>query len=79
VHLEEEVFRGYVENDLAVEIAAVRLGGGALGGHQDTFCKYKRLFNGPVQSLLGRYKPNDEPIDPEIVGTWEVWYRIERA
>jgi hypothetical protein len=75
IHINAEIFRGYVEDDLAVQIAASEVS----RHEREAFCRYKRTFAGPTESFLRSYRPNDEPIDPEIVGGWEVWYRIERA
>jgi hypothetical protein len=72
-----EIFRGYVEDDLAIQIKAREETCGEK--HALPLCRYRRLLTGPVTSFLGYYRPNDEPIDPENVGAWEVWYRIERA
>jgi hypothetical protein len=75
VHIGTEIFRGWVEDDLAVEISAAEVR--AYEG--EALCKYKRVFSGPVESFLRNYRPNDEPIDPEVMGSWEVWYRVERT
>ncbi|HEU5103689.1 MAG TPA: hypothetical protein VFU22_31955 [Roseiflexaceae bacterium] len=44
------------------------------GGHT---CYYRRTFKGKVKNWVGRYAPGDEKRDPENVGDWQLWYRIE--
>jgi hypothetical protein len=41
-------------------------------------CSYRREFKGDVQEWLRAYRPSDESRDPENVGDWQVWYRIEK-
>jgi len=70
------VFDGFVEKNLAVRIDAME---------RDTFDpddnlgSYTRIFACETQSWLGSYGPSDEAIDPEDVGNWQLWYRIERG
>jgi hypothetical protein len=70
------IFEGTVEDDLGIRINAME---------RDTFDpddnlgSYTRTFSCPAETWLGDYKPGDDPIDPEDVGYWQVFYRIERA
>jgi hypothetical protein len=72
----EAIFEGFVEDDLAVGIRAME---------RDTFDpddnlgSYVRTFSCAVDDWIGAYGPGDERIDPEDVGHWQVFYRIERA
>jgi len=44
----------------------------------DPLSRYRRIFNGPPETWVGRYGPADQgPGDPEALGDWQVWYRIE--
>jgi hypothetical protein len=47
-------------------------------GPDDKLSHYRRVFDGPPETWVGRYKPSDEgPADAEALGDWLVWYRIE--
>jgi hypothetical protein len=41
--------------------------------------QYRRAFCCPALEWLGEYGPRDEVVDPEEMGTWRVWYRIEKG
>jgi photosystem II stability/assembly factor-like uncharacterized protein len=45
----------------------------------DLLARYHRYFRGPPESWVGRYAPDDEPVDsdPERQKDWLMWYRIE--
>ncbi len=45
----------------------------------DELSLYRRHFNGPPETWVGRYEPEDEPpeSDLEKQGDWMLWYRIE--
>lgn len=44
----------------------------------DPLIRFKRIFNGPPETWVGGYGPDDEGVgDPEAVGDWQVWYRVE--
>lgn len=76
VEIGESIFEGFVEDDLAVGIRAME---------RDTFDpddnlgSYARTFSCGVDDWIGAYRPGDERVDPEDVGQWQVFYRIERA
>jgi hypothetical protein len=76
LELNQVIFDGYAADDLRVEI---------VGTEEDTFDpddtvgKYTRLFTGSPERWFGEYGPNGEPVDPEDMVAWKVWYRIERA
>ena len=36
------------------------------------------VFKGDAASWVGAYQPGDQLNDPENVGDWQVWYRIEK-
>jgi hypothetical protein len=47
-------------------------------GPDDKLSRYHRVFDGPPETWVGRYKPIDEgQPDPEALSDWLVWYRIE--
>src|SRR5262249_55069228 len=76
VQLNLPLFEGFVEDHLAVEITGLELD---TFDPDDELCPYRRVFNGPPESWLGSFGPGDEKIEPENLGDWRVWYRIERA
>ncbi len=72
IDVNREVFRGTVVDDLSVEISS------AEDEFKEPACYYRRTFQGNAESWLGSYRPSDQQRDPENVGDWHVWYRIER-
>lgn len=72
LNVNREIFRGVVGSDLTIEIVK------APSGLPGCICHYYRKFTGTPNSWLGAYRPSDESPDPENVGDWQVWYRIER-
>ena len=70
------VFEGFAEQDLAVRINAMERD---LFDPDDNLGSYTRLFACGAESWLGSFGPVDEAIDPEDVGNWQLWYRIERG
>ena len=73
IHINKQLFRGAVVDDLTIEIASTEV------EEPGRTSSYKRTFSGDVQDWLGSYKPSDQMHDPENVGDWQVWYRIERV
>jgi len=71
VEVDREVFRGVVADDLTVEIWS------AEPEEHERTCHYRRTFKGKAPSWIGGYGPSDESPDPENVGDWQLWYRIE--
>lgn len=74
IALEQEIFRGYVADDLRIEVTGVELD---TFDPDDLVGQYTRLFSGNVERWLGAYGPGDETIDPEEMLSWRLWYRIE--
>jgi hypothetical protein len=74
VPINQEVFAGFAEDNLALRINAMER-----DDPDDNLGSYVRTFSCSVASWLGQYQPGDEVVDPETVGYWQVWYRIERA
>jgi hypothetical protein len=72
----ETVFEGFADDDLAVGIRAMERD---TFDHDDNLGSYVRTFSCGVDDWIGAYGPGDERIDPEDVGHWQVFYRIERA
>lgn len=73
VQIGREVFRGAVAEDLTVEIFS------AEPEERERTCHYRRHFKGNPKKWLAEYKPSDQARDPENVGDWQLWYRIEEA
>jgi hypothetical protein len=71
IRVGRELFRGTVVDDLTVEIFSSEP-----EEHERT-CHYRRQFKGDPHDWLGEYKPSDQARDPENVGDWQLWYRIE--
>ena len=71
ITINKEIFRGTVTDDLTVELDSAET------SYAGRTSPYRRVFSGPVKDWLGKYKPSDEQYDPENVGDWQVWYRIE--
>jgi len=71
VDINTEIFRGTLVDNLTVEILSTDLKDG------EHTCHYRRTFKGKVKNWLKRYVPGDEKRDPENVGDWQLWYRIE--
>lgn len=72
IEIQREIFRGGVKDNLTVEIFSAE---SEEAKHE---CYYKRVFKGKVEGWLGLCKPSDQVKDPENVGDWQVWYRIEK-
>jgi photosystem II stability/assembly factor-like uncharacterized protein len=70
------IFDGFVgaDDSLEVRIEGVEEDWPDADDHLQRYC---REFTGPVEDWLGSYRPGDEPIDPEVMKDWLVWYRIE--
>jgi len=76
VHLDLPLFEGFVERHLAIELVRVELD---TFDPDDKLPPYRRVFTGPPDSWLGMFGPGDEEIEPEDLGDWRVWYRVERG
>ena len=78
VKIDQVVFDGCVHDGEALSFSLC-------GEEQDTFTpddpltRFHRSFAGSPRSWVGRYGPDDEASDPEDLGEWRVWYRIEFA
>lgn len=76
IELERTLFDGYAAGELAIEI---------VGTEHDTFDpddslgRYARVFDCGHEQLFRAFGPEDEALDPEDVGPWRVWYRIDRG
>jgi hypothetical protein len=76
VTIDEVVFKGFVEDHLAISIDAMERD---WLDPDDRLGRYVRVFRCPPERWLGRYAPGRETSDPEDVGAWRVHYRLERA
>jgi hypothetical protein len=74
--INETVFEGFVVDDLGIRIDAMERD---TLDPDDNLGSYTRTFSCPADTWLRRYGPGDEPIEPEHVGYWQLFYRIERA
>ncbi|MEM7368199.1 MAG: hypothetical protein AAF587_06320 [Bacteroidota bacterium] len=76
ISIDAVIFEGYVTDDLQIELIGHE---SDLFDPDDTLGKYSRIHCGEITQLYGQYGPNQEVVDPEDLGSWRVWYRIERA
>jgi len=77
ITINQALFHGFVSDNLSIEIVGIELD---TFDPDDDLGKYTRLFDCSCEELLRSYEPDDDgPIDPEDVGRWRVWYRIERG
>jgi hypothetical protein len=72
--LDVPIFEGPVTERLAIEVTGVELDRFSA---DDELNPYRRIFDGPPGSWIGPYGPGDERIEPEDLGDWRIWYRIE--
>lgn len=72
------VFDGYVTESDRMEIAILPEEQDWLDP-DDPLARYYRQFDGPPESWVGVYRPDDEPAgrDPERQTDWLVYYRVE--
>jgi hypothetical protein len=76
VEVELPLFEGFVEDHLAVEIRGIDMD---TFDPDDALCPYRRVLTGAPESWLRRYGPGGETIEPEDLGGWRLWYRLEWA
>jgi hypothetical protein len=69
------IFDGYAQDNLVVEIAGAEK---EIFDPSESIGRYVRIFDCAADRWFGSYAPGDEVVDPEDVGMWRVWYRIER-
>ncbi len=75
--LDKVVFEGEVREKLVVELQGEELD---FLTANDRLEDYRRVFEGPASSWLGRKCPGDEgPGDPEAMSNWRVCYEILKA
>lgn len=74
IEIEAVVFDDLVVNELGIEISGLELD---TFDPSDEVGRYRRAFRGDPISWTGQYGPSDDPIDPEDMDNWRVWYRIE--
>jgi len=67
-----EIYRGPLSGGLTVNIYSTEQ------DERDDHDRYLRRFTGKPTSWVGAYRPSDQMRDPENVGDWQVWYRIEQ-
>lgn len=74
--LDQVVFEGEVDDHLEIEIKGEELDVGS----SDWLTPYRRVFEGPPSSWIGKYRPGDEGSqDPERMKDWGVFLDIEKA
>ena len=76
IEIETVVFDDLVVDELGIEIAGVELD---TFDPDDEVGRYRRAFRGDPASWSGQYGPSDDPIDPEDMDNWRIWYRIEAS
>lgn len=74
IEIETVVFDDLVVDELGIEISGLELD---TFDPSDEVGRYRRAFRGDPASWAGEYGPDDDPIDPEDMENWRVWYRIE--
>ena len=74
VVLNNEVFSGWIEKNLAIQIGGLELD---TFDPDDTLNTHKREFFGDPKQWKGKYGPKGGEIDLHDMGGWKVWYRIE--
>ncbi len=76
-HINKVLFEGEAGKQLTVEMFGEELDQMSANDELDP---YRRVFDGPVESWIGRYQPRDEgSTDPEVMTKWRIAYDIERA
>jgi len=75
VKLNEVLYEGTVNEYLAIQVMGIEMD---TFDPDDNLCSYKRIFTGKSDSWFGVMGPNDETIEPEDLGDWRIWYRIEK-
>ncbi|MBC7893293.1 MAG: hypothetical protein H7Y12_13840 [Sphingobacteriaceae bacterium] len=76
VQLDATLFEDWADTALGIEIGGVELD---TFDPDDTLASYKRVFQGKPADWLANYAPTGDPIDPQNMGGWKLWYRIEYA
>ena len=74
--VDRPIFEGFAKDHLAVRIAAMERD---LFDPDDNLGVYTRVLACDSETWFGGYGAGDERLDPERVGYFEVYYRIERA
>jgi hypothetical protein len=75
ITLDACVFDGYVAEADRLRLAILPSDHSLF--HDHPLMLYSRAFDGPPETWVGEYRPDDETPDPEQLKDWEVWYRIE--
>ena len=72
------VYDGYVAEDDNMSISVLPIEEDWLDP-DDELSLYRRQFNGPPETWVGVYSPEDEPPESELEkqSDWMLWYRIE--
>lgn len=73
--LEACVFEGYVAEADRLRLAVLPSDHTLL--HDHPLVLYSRAFDGPPETWVGSYRPDDQSPDPESLKDWMLWYRIE--
>ncbi|MFN0015049.1 MAG: hypothetical protein ACKVU2_10910 [Saprospiraceae bacterium] len=76
VQLDAVLFEDWAETALGMEIGGMELD---TFDPDDKLASYKRVFQGKPADWLANYAPTGDPIDPQNMGGWKLWYRIEYA
>jgi hypothetical protein len=76
ITLNRLVFEGFAVDHLAIRIDAMERD---KFSPDDSLGAYTRVFGCAADAWFDTYGPFDEALDPERVGPWQLWYRIERG
>jgi hypothetical protein len=71
IDVNTEIYRGPLSGELTLQSLSTEQ------DVKDDHDRYLRRFTGKASSWVGTYRPSDQMRDPENVGDWQVWYRIE--
>jgi hypothetical protein len=75
IALDACVFEGYVAESDRLRLAILPSDHSLF--HDHPLVLFSRAFDGPPETWVGQYRPDDETPDPEHLKDWDVWYRIE--
>jgi hypothetical protein len=76
VKLNVVLFDDWVESKLAIQIGGVELD---TFDPDDRLTSFKHVFRGDPADWFGHYAPTGEAVDPQDVGGWKLWFRVEPA
>jgi len=76
VELNRVLFDNWAASELAIRIGGVELD---TFDPDDRLPSFTRVFSGDPVTWYGSYAPTTGAVDPQDLGGWKLWYRIEPA